>query len=77
MEFVRKKAKLSRSQDTKRVVEAAIEGGHHLLAAIFHSFSSINMLFSERRKVGTHLSNRDGGLSVAIHPTSYGSSITI
>jgi P4 family phage/plasmid primase-like protien len=37
MEFVRKKAKLSRSQDTKNVVEAAIEGGHHLLAAIFHS----------------------------------------
>ncbi len=32
-----KKVKLSRPHDTNRVVEAALEGGRHLLAAIFHS----------------------------------------
>jgi len=37
MESARKKVKLSRPHDTNRVVEAALEGGHHLLAAIFHS----------------------------------------
>ena len=36
MESARNKLKLSRPHDTNRVVKAALEGGHNLLAAIFH-----------------------------------------
>ena len=77
MESARKNAKLSRSQDTNRVVKAALEGGHHLLACILRSIFPINMFSLERRKLGMNLNSRDGGLSDATQPRSYGSSIMI
>jgi len=51
MESARKKAKLSRSQDTNRVVKAALEGGHYLLACVFHSIVPDKYAFRGKKEV--------------------------